>query len=49
MGLDRRRRCPAGSVAGTCEQVFNGRPLADGTDLLAIEMPGRAEDAAIVP
>ena len=30
-------------------QVFNGRPLADGTDLLAIEMPGRAEDAAIVP
>src|SRR4051812_38481916 len=30
-------------------QVFNGRPLADGTDLLAIEMPARAEDAAIVP
>jgi len=30
-------------------QVFNGRPLVDGTDLLAIEMPGRAEDAAIVP
>ena len=29
--------------------MFNGRPLADGTDLLAIEMPGRAEDAAIVP
>jgi sulfur-oxidizing protein SoxY len=30
-------------------QVFSGRPLADGTDLVAIEMPGRAEDAAIVP
>lgn len=29
--------------------LFNGRPLADGTALLAIEMPGRAEDAAIVP
>jgi sulfur-oxidizing protein SoxY len=29
--------------------IFNGRPIADGTSLLAIEMPGRAEDAAIVP
>jgi sulfur-oxidizing protein SoxY len=29
--------------------VFNGRPLADGAGLIAIEMPGRAEDAAIVP
>src|SRR3982074_3217253 len=34
---------------GLADQVFNGRPLADGTDLIAIEMPGRAEDAAIVP
>jgi sulfur-oxidizing protein SoxY len=31
------------------EQIFKGRPLADGTGLLAIDMPGRAEDAAIVP
>ena len=29
--------------------IFVGRPLADGSGLLAIEMPGRAEDAAIVP
>src|SRR5579883_2610614 len=29
--------------------VFDGRPLADGTGLTAIEMPARAEDAAIVP
>jgi sulfur-oxidizing protein SoxY len=29
--------------------VFNGRPLADGAGLIAIEMPARAEDAAIVP
>ena len=29
--------------------VFNGRPLGDGTGLIAIEMPARAEDAAIVP
>jgi sulfur-oxidizing protein SoxY len=29
--------------------AFNGRPLDDGTGLLAIEMPYRAEDAAIVP
>jgi sulfur-oxidizing protein SoxY len=31
------------------DEVFKGRPLADGSDLVAIEMPGRAEDAAIVP
>jgi sulfur-oxidizing protein SoxY len=29
--------------------AFNSRPMADGTGLLAIEMPYRAEDAAIVP
>jgi sulfur-oxidizing protein SoxY len=29
--------------------VFAGRPLADGTGLIAIEMPARAEDAGIVP
>lgn len=29
--------------------VFNGRQLADGTGLIAIEMPVRAEDAGIVP
>lgn len=29
--------------------AFNGRPLIDGTGLIAIEMPARAEDAAIVP
>jgi sulfur-oxidizing protein SoxY len=29
--------------------VFNGRDLIDGTGVLAIEMPSRAEDAAIVP
>jgi sulfur-oxidizing protein SoxY len=30
-------------------QTFNGRPLVDGSGLIAIEMPARAEDAAIVP
>ena len=29
--------------------IFNGRPLADGTGLISIEMPARAEDAGIVP
>ncbi|MBO0758973.1 MAG: quinoprotein dehydrogenase-associated SoxYZ-like carrier, partial [Bradyrhizobiaceae bacterium] len=29
--------------------AFNGRPLVDGAGLIAIEMPARAEDAAIVP
>jgi sulfur-oxidizing protein SoxY len=31
------------------EDVFKGRPLADGSGIVAIEMPVRAEDAAIVP
>jgi sulfur-oxidizing protein SoxY len=29
--------------------IFDGRPLADGAGLIAIDMPYRAEDAAIVP
>jgi sulfur-oxidizing protein SoxY len=29
--------------------AFNGRPMADGAGVLAIDMPYRAEDAAIVP
>jgi sulfur-oxidizing protein SoxY len=31
------------------QNVFGDRPLADGTGLLTLEMPVRAEDAAIVP
>ena len=31
------------------QQMFKGRPLADGAGLITIDMPGRAEDAAIVP
>jgi sulfur-oxidizing protein SoxY len=31
------------------QNAFNNRPLVDGTGLLSIEMPYRAEDAAIVP
>jgi sulfur-oxidizing protein SoxY len=31
------------------DSLFKSRTLADGTGLIAIEMPGRAEDAAIVP
>jgi sulfur-oxidizing protein SoxY len=29
--------------------VFNGRNLADGAGVIAIEMPSRAEDASVVP
>jgi sulfur-oxidizing protein SoxY len=29
--------------------IFNGRQIADGTGLIGIDMPYRAEDAAIVP
>ena len=37
------------SWASLAADIFQGRALADGTGLVAIEMPGRAEDAAIVP
>jgi sulfur-oxidizing protein SoxY len=49
--------CPAPAVSteaydpwpGLVQDVFNNRPMNDGGDVLAIEMPYRAEDAAIVP
>lgn len=34
---------------GLVQDVFNNRPMRDGTGIVAIEMPARAEDAAIVP
>src|SRR5260370_1272101 len=34
---------------GLAQDIFKGRPLADGSGVIAIEMPYRAEDAAIVP
>jgi sulfur-oxidizing protein SoxY len=34
---------------GLVQDVFNNRPMSDGSDVIAIEMPYRAEDAAIVP
>src|SRR6266513_664443 len=35
--------------ASLANDIFRGRPLADGTGLVNIDMPTRAEDAAIVP
>ena len=35
--------------ASLANDIFRGRPLADGTGLVSIDMPARAEDAAIVP
>jgi sulfur-oxidizing protein SoxY len=34
---------------GLVQDIFNNRAMNDGTGLIAIEMPYRAEDAAIVP
>ena len=34
---------------GLVQDIFNNRPMNDGSDVIAIEMPVRAEDAAIVP
>ena len=35
--------------ASLANDIFKGRALADGSGLVSIEMPARAEDAAIVP
>jgi sulfur-oxidizing protein SoxY len=34
---------------GLVQDIFKNRPINDGTDVIGIEMPYRAEDAAIVP
>ncbi|HEY1361957.1 MAG TPA: quinoprotein dehydrogenase-associated SoxYZ-like carrier [Xanthobacteraceae bacterium] len=40
---------PEDTWAALAGEIFKGRPLADGGALLGIEMPARAEDAALVP
>ena len=40
---------PEDTWASLANDIFKGRPLADGIGLVSIEMPARAEDAAIVP
>ncbi len=34
---------------GLVQDIFNNRPMQDGTDVIAIDMPARAEDASVVP
>ena len=34
---------------GLVQDIFDSRPMLDGSGVLAIDMPARAEDAAIVP
>lgn len=34
---------------GLVQDIFNNRPMNDGSDVIGIDMPYRAEDAAIVP
>jgi sulfur-oxidizing protein SoxY len=34
---------------GLVQDIFNNRPMNDGSGVIGIEMPARAEDAAIVP
>src|ERR1700743_411313 len=40
---------PADPWPGLVQDIFNNRSMNDGGDVVAIEMPYRAEDAAIVP
>lgn len=34
---------------GLVQDIFDNRPMQDGAGVIALDMPGRAEDAAIVP
>jgi sulfur-oxidizing protein SoxY len=34
---------------GLVQDIFDGRPMLDGSAVISIDMPARAEDAAIVP
>lgn len=34
---------------GLVQDIFDGKPISDGSAVIALEMPARAEDAAIVP
>jgi sulfur-oxidizing protein SoxY len=34
---------------GLVQDIFNNRPVQDGSDVIGLEMPARAEDAAVVP
>jgi sulfur-oxidizing protein SoxY len=40
---------PSDPWPGLVQDIFNNRPIDDGADVIGIEMPYRAEDAAIVP
>jgi len=40
---------PVDPWPGLVQDIFSNRAINDGTDVLSIEMPYRAEDAAIVP
>src|SRR5262245_17865383 len=45
---DTQRDAQRDSWPELADSLFRGRQLADGTGLIAIEMPARAEDAALV-
>jgi len=40
---------PNDAWPGLVQDIFNNRPMKDGSNVIGIEMPVRAEDAAIVP
>jgi sulfur-oxidizing protein SoxY len=47
--LPSRAAEPVDPWPGLVQDIFSNRPINDGTGVLSIEMPYRAEDAAIVP
>lgn len=40
---------PNDAWPGLVQDIFDNRPMSDGSEVIGIEMPARAEDAAIVP
>jgi sulfur-oxidizing protein SoxY len=43
------RAAPPDPWPGLVQDIFNSRDMKDGTGIIALDMPARAEDAAIVP
>jgi sulfur-oxidizing protein SoxY len=53
MSWSSARPSPASDADDSWREIannaFDGRPLSDGSQLITVEMPARAEDAAVVP
>jgi sulfur-oxidizing protein SoxY len=49
VGMAPALSAPNDAWPGLVQDIFDNRPMSDGSEVIGIEMPARAEDAAIVP